>query len=261
MTVNLSDVKAYWCKSNNFGDALTPWILAKLTGKPVEYTEPSNRETVYMITGSILNWKLTNAVVWGCGLANMTDMVNKDYKEIRAVRGPFTARIAKENSDVMVPDVYGDPALLLPRWYNPPISKKYRLGIIPHCIEYHNVVNRLDYLPEDVIIIDLLSQITAVIDVILSCEVCISSSLHGIIASHAYGIPCRHIIFTNKVLGDGVKFFDYYRSVGIPYQKPLNLSGKASLEIGQLLNYMYKCDTINLDIDLDRLYRANPFHR
>jgi len=261
MTVNLSDVKAYWCKSNNFGDALTPWIINKLTGLPVNYCEPSYQEDVYMVTGSILNWSLTNATIWGCGLANYTDRVFSNYKEIRSVRGPLTAKVAKANSGIIVPDIYGDPALLLPKLYSPEVCKRYALGILPHYADYNSVINRLDYLPNDILIIDLMAPVSNVITSILACDVCVSSSLHGIIASHAYGIPCKHIVFSDALWGDGLKFEDYYTSVNVAYQKPLNLSSSTEISIKSIINYAVGGRrSVDIDLDLDLLFRVNPFY-
>ena len=67
-------------------------------------------------------------------------------------------------------------------------------------------------------IIDLrTTDIESVICEILSCKYILSTSLHGIIVSHAYGIPA---LWMEKgyIDTDGFKFNDYFSSVGIsPY--------------------------------------------
>ena len=50
-------------------------------------------------------------------------------QKVLAVRGPLSRNYLLENG-VDCPDVYGDPALLFPKYYKPHIYKKYKLGII-----------------------------------------------------------------------------------------------------------------------------------
>ncbi len=63
-------------------------------------------------------------------------------------------------------------------------------------------------------------NIENVINNILSCQYILSSSLHGLIVSHAYGIPA---IYFKKgyIFGDGSKFIDYFQSVDIPEYSPI----------------------------------------
>ena len=49
-----------------------------------------------------------------------------------------------------------------------------------------------------------------------------STSLHGLIISHAYGIPAIWIKAGN-IGTDGFKFKDYFSSVNIPYYSPIKL--------------------------------------
>ena len=57
------------------------------------------------------------------------------------------------------------------------------------------------------------------------CRAVVSSSLHGLITAHAYGIPAVPVSFGDRLYGDNVKFLDYALSVGVekPIVKPVAL--------------------------------------
>ncbi|WP_124103196.1 hypothetical protein [Klebsiella pneumoniae] len=60
-------------------------------------------------------------------------------------------------------------------------------------------------------------DIEFVVDEIISCEYILSTSLHGVIVAQAYDIPTLWIKH-NDINTDGIKFYDYFDSVGIkPY--------------------------------------------
>jgi len=108
------------------------------------------------------------------------------------------------------PEIYGDPALLLPLFCKPK-EKEYKIGIVPHYKDYKQVsANYKKYKIINVVNKNPLN----VAKEISSCEYIISSSLHGIIAAHAYGIPAARVTFS-KIYGDGSKFEDYCASVDV----------------------------------------------
>jgi hypothetical protein len=83
--------------------------------------------------------------------------------------------------------------------------------------------------------------------------------LHAIIVANAYGIPARWATFQsseNKVSGDDMKFEDYFLSVGMPVQKPLDLSETRVLDSKKILREMDK--TVDLKINLKALREAFP---
>ena len=128
--------------------------------------------------------------------------------------GPLTRdRLLKLG--INCPKRYGDIGLILPYFYYPEVKKKYKLGIIPHYIDKEKF-NEI-YIKNDnnVKIIDVTQSIQTVIKDILECENTISSSLHGIIVSHAYNVKCMWIKLTNKIGGKFFKYRDYYGSLNI----------------------------------------------
>lgn len=246
------DIHAYWCQSQNFGDALTPWLINKLSGKNVIYTPPSKDVVTYMATGSMLDDDITNSIIWGCGIAWRNDVIRKPL-EIRAVRGPISRQRTIE-CGYECPEVFGDPALLLPRLYMPTMQIQYKLGIIPHYVDHGRVVDAYGT-KEDVKIINILDPIESVIDNILSCNKIISSSLHGLITAQAYGKCNLWVEFSNDIIGDGTKFIDFLLSIGaVPY-KPIDLRQPCDLD--QLWMSISLPDT---RINLQKLIDACPFN-
>ncbi|WP_452596505.1 polysaccharide pyruvyl transferase family protein, partial [Pontimicrobium sp. MEBiC01747] len=160
-------------------------------------------------------------------------IISKEYNikkaKFLAVRGPQT-RMHLIEQGYSVPEVYGDPALLLPRYYSPNIKKEYKIGIIPHYKDYKKVSEW--YKNDDtVLLIDLMTNsIEETTNQFLKCEKIVSSSLHGVIVSHAYNIPAVWQKFSGDVFGDDIKYRDYFESVKlIPYQSEI-LDSKMNIE-------------------------------
>jgi len=172
---------------------------------------------IYVTIGSILTNVNTKCIVWGSGIISREYPIKK--AKFLAVRGPQTRNhLLKQGFDV--PAVYGDPALLLPDYFNPVMEKQFTLGIVPHVMDY-NDINELYKDNENILVINLhTNDIEATTKQFLKCEKVVSSSLHGIIVSHAYGIPAVWQQFSDKLFGDGVKFQDYFESVGMEFYRP-----------------------------------------
>ena len=201
----------YYNKELNFGDLITPYINNKYCkNSMITYVEDSYTGTKIISTGSIIRLCNNNTIVYGSGIRDVDQPVNNGL--IISVRGPLTFNNLNKQHN-LIHCAYGDPGLLMPLFYNPPIIKKsYKLGIIPHYIDYKNVVSM--YKNDKVLVINLLdSNIENVINQIVSCKNIISSSLHGLIVSDAYKIPNLWIKYDNKIKGDDTKFHDYFNSV------------------------------------------------
>jgi len=205
----------------NYGDILSKYIVEKVSGKNVRFfNAPKNKKKIFkkkylMAIGSILSYAQRNAVVWGSGIISKEDHFAK--ATFCAVRGPLSRKRILEQG-YTCPEVYGDPALLLPDFYSSEVEKKYQYGFIPHYVDY-KIVESYYKGKEELTIINLLNDDWSfTTDSILECEYIISSSLHGVIVAHAYGIPAIWVQFSDRLAGDNVKFADYFLSVGIePY--------------------------------------------
>ena len=207
----------------NYGDVLGPYLVEKISRKEVVFAWPKKFSIIdyfnpiYVTIGSVLSNVNHKCIVWGSGIISL-DIPIKNAKFL-AVRGPQTRKFLLDLG-YEVPEIYGDPALLLPRYYNPNVTKIYTYGIAPHYNDWDKVSlwfsNR-----NDILIIDMMTNdIEFKTNEFLQCERIISSSLHGVIIAHAYGIPAVWQKFSNKVFGDDIKYQDYFESVNLKYYQP-----------------------------------------
>ncbi|MCL9809081.1 polysaccharide pyruvyl transferase family protein [Flavobacterium luminosum] len=207
----------------NYGDVLGKFLVEKISGKRVIFAWPKKFSfldffsPIYVTVGSILANVNSKCIVWGSGIINRQVKIKK--AKFLAVRGPQTRKFLMDLG-YDVPEIYGDPALLLPRYFHPEVEKKYRYGIVPHYNDY-KVVEKWFENRSDIHLIDMMTNdIESKTVEFLQCEKIISSSLHGIIIAHAYGIPAVWQKFSDKVFGDDIKYQDYMESVHIPFYHP-----------------------------------------
>lgn len=247
----------------NWGDELNEHLLKSITNKepivlPYCRLERILRIKNYMIIGSILSsYDLNRAVVWGSGILNKneTDKIRGIPDKVCAVRGPRT-RNALVKKGIECPEVYGDPALLMPRFYQPSISSHFSLGIIPHLMDLDKAdVVKLTSDPRTKFIkVQDYEKWTDFIDEICSCDFVISSSLHGLIIAEAYGIPSQWVKFGMYVDGWEFKYYDFYESIGKMNEAPLNITEATTYEM--LMDK--RKDWRKGNIDLDKLMDACP---
>ncbi len=209
----------------------------------------------FLCIGSIITWMTTRkSTIWGSGIVYPNKELSALPKKVLAVRGPLTRDyLIKRGVDC--PQIYGDPALLFPKYYRPKVAKRYKLGIIPHFRDKKNSILR-DYEKDDsVLIIDVqnIHPWKKFIDDICSCENVVTSSLHGLIVSDAYRIPNLWIEFKD---GESKRFafLDYILSVNRRDKEPFVLDTKLSK-----IELIEKCESHSVDIDLNKLMSVCPF--
>lgn len=212
----MSVVNAFWYKGeNNFGDILTPYLIDKIAHKRTRFCHPRKAVDKIVTAGSIISDNIDRAIIWGTGASHAKAIISPKIKAYHAVRGPITARMVKEQRGVDV-KVVGDPGILLRRFYDKPIphsSERKYIGLAPHYVDYQEIKDM--GLDESVFkIINLKAGIQHFLDEVVQCRKVFSSSLHGIIGSHSMRTPCQWVKFSDKVLGDGTKFLDYFGSIG-----------------------------------------------
>lgn len=133
----------------NYDDVLGKYLVEKISNKKILFSHPKKFsildfwQPIYVTAGSILAHVNKKCIVWGSGIINHNQLVKS--AKFLAVRGPETRRILMSQG-YDVPQIYGDPALLLPDYYNPKIDKIYKLGIIPHYVDYEFVKKHYGHL-------------------------------------------------------------------------------------------------------------------
>lgn len=217
-----SEIRLMKKQNENYGDLIGKYLVEKISKKEVVWAHPKKFHLkdlftpIYVTAGSILAHVNKKCVVWGSGIISKQYPVKNAV--FLAVRGPQTRNYLIELG-FNVPKVYGDPALLMPLFYNPKKTIKYTLGIVPHYKDFSKI-KAMYANQKEILVIDLMTNnIEETTNLFLQCEKIISSSLHGLIVSHAYNIPSIWVPFSDKLFGDGVKFQDYFESVGIENYK------------------------------------------
>lgn len=257
-----------YTSNRNFGDALgilMPKLLGVNNGKcmPKRYVFDwiYRRGTNLQMVGSTLGDVNENSILCGAGAISINQRIrNKPYKII-SVRGPLTRELCiKQGIDC--PPVYGDPAMLLPLFYNPrPFTYIHtgsqKVGLIPHYVDKENGIVKQLAKNQEIHVIDILlspnkfgkmsveNEWKKWIDELCSCDCVISSSLHGLIIAEAYGIPTLWVKFSDEINGDDFKFYDYYASIGQSVT-PIDLR-KKEIDIEELQGQITYKDTSIID--------------
>lgn len=246
--------------SSNFGDALNVFFVEYLGEKRVVHARFllfCKPVKVFYVIGSILQWAKSESIIWGSGFISKKEILISKNLEIFAVRGELS-KMKLEKLVVNTTNIsLGDPALLMPLIYNPTIKKKYKVGIIPHYVDHdNNWFNNLGVKDGSFKIIDILcgSNVKGFIDEVLSCDVIVSSSLHGLIIADTYNIPSVWVKFSNKLQGGNFKFYDYYSSI-----KEYNINPVIINETISLKDVLQKASLKSKNINLKPLIESCPF--
>lgn len=243
----------YWqgYSYTNFGDYLSKAVVERIINQPVLIYQKTKTKGVrkFLAIGSILSLADDNDVVWGSGIKGGGSLTISKYRfkqlDVRAVRGPITRSFLEKNFGIECPEVYGDPALLIPFLF-PEFKRSknptYDYVIIPHYTE-------LSLFPQDKFpnVISTLDPWDQIIKKILNSKFVISSSLHGIVVAEAFGIPAR--LLRNTPREPLLKFKDYYLGTQRPQFK-MARSIEEALEMG---------GEPPIICDLKKLYESFPF--
>jgi pyruvyltransferase len=202
----------HWSPSNgsvNFGDRLSDIVTRQMLAFHGLSLDDQVRDPARLLAiGSILHFAQSGDNVWGSGWNGKIpekEFTATDLK-VHAVRGPLTAEFLRKRG-IVVPDVYGDPALLLPYIFKNRFTATAEddYVVVPNLHDLPLVSNH----PK---LVSPLWGWNIVINKILKAKFVLASSLHGLIIAEAFGIPARYVRLSQTE--DLFKYKDYYFGSG-----------------------------------------------
>jgi pyruvyltransferase len=162
-----------------------------------------------LTVGSIMQYARDGDRVWGSGVNGKVPvgLHTFDTVDVRAVRGPLTAEFLRARG-IPVPDVYGDPALLLPA-VHPHLTawaadKRYDVTVVPN-------MRDAAALSDDPRVVSPTAPLEHVLERIARSRMVVGSSLHGLVVAEALGIPARAVASRAE---HPWKYEDYYLGTG-----------------------------------------------
>jgi pyruvyltransferase len=214
LVMSSNPVKVYWWKDKpNFGDALSKGVVSYVLSRDVVWASENNCDLFGI--GSILHRadsvrkRDTRPIAWGSGHTKAVSADIASRVDIIAVRGPITASYLNLKSIVQ-----GDPGLFASNLIGILPEKKYRFGILPNHAQRRDVFRpRKDQSTEVLLIDPSTTDYLSVIQAVASCEVILSSSLHGLIVADSLGIPNFWIDPFGIGNAARLKYFDYALSI------------------------------------------------
>ncbi len=243
----------YYARHNNWGDQLNAYLVEKITGKKVVKVNFKCFRHLLAI-GSVLSSASPQSIIWGSGFISKTATIRFNSLDIRAVRGIYTRNRLVNEYSIECPNIFGDPAVLLPMFYEPKVKvQKGVIGVIPHYKDKelplikHMVENGCR-------LIDIQDDIETFINSVCECEYILSSSLHGLIAADTYGISNQWVSFSDNIIGGEFKFLDYYSTTENENPKVLSLSID-TLDFSYLIN---SCSVNKFSMDKVKLLDSFP---
>ena len=251
----------WWNEQPNFGDAMNPLLLERLFGRTVVWA--SLQEAELTAAGSVIQWitpvldaREQPIAIWGSGyIHGVEPPPPHDAVRFCAVRGRMSIALSALPADT----VCGDPGILASLVVPRPQPWRRRIGVVPHLWHRdHPTIRGLAHV-DDVVVIDVSAEPLAVIEQIASCELVLSTSLHGLVIADSYRIPNRWVTLEPPLFGGRWKFDDYY-SGWARHGDPVPLRATSAADLRALIgDSEHPPEAAGLEAAQDRLLAAFPF--
>ena len=214
-------------RHGNAGDIFTKDLIKYLYKEEVYNSrEEGNRLLmVGSIASVIKDTDIINGIGWkGNDLEDIKDNISK--AKVYGVRGPLTKQLfEKYNADLSELKFMLDPGLLVKEVYNLKIKNNTNKQII--FIPHYNDELVYTHYPKNIKKVSIDNNPKTIAKEIMKSEVIYSSSLHGIIFSHALNKPC---VFVAPQSNEPIfKYEDYFLSIGVDLPKPIKSIYEADL--------------------------------
>ena len=195
----------------NLGDLLGRTIPLKLFPECKQFLKPNNNKKNSLICiGSVLNNNDINNLYLGTGLVKQNKILSSMNQIF--VRGPLSANCISKKKTLWITDTGILTSLAFPR---PIKNPKYDIVVILHKADkeiYYKNKNNFKSLGIPVRF-NWGYNIDKLINFICNGKIVISTSLHGQIIAHSYGIPSIAVNSGNRIIGFDFKYKDYYASL------------------------------------------------
>ena len=236
-------IKVYYTRLRNMGDQLNELIIEKCFGYEVVRRSFLDGELcaigsclgMYTLHGTFpmrIRQRLNGIVrphvsIWGTGFINHTDCEGRFFKgdmDFCAVRGELTRNGVERMTGKRLDIPTADAGILASELLSELPPKYYDVGIVPHLCDLKDP--KISELlkayakgkgADNVRFINVKDEPLEVVRQIAQCRCILSSSLHGLIVADSLGIPNLHVVFGDRLLGDGYKFEDYYSAYGLKH--------------------------------------------
>ena len=164
--------------------------------------------------------------VWGTGfILPDSDAEWPQNVHYHAVRGPRTAERTDDRATL------GDPGILAALLLEARPPKQWAVGLVPHYGDVDSL-NRGAALPTHWRLIEPCRPVVDVVREIASCELIVSSSLHGLIAADSLGIPCLWALTAKPSANPPpFKFHDYAASRHARFNDPVSYEAALRMNI------------------------------
>lgn len=224
----------WWKAVPNFGDAISPVVVAHVSGREVVHAGVHKAELwgigslLQVVKRAYTAPKDMRPTVWGTGLLHAVNGIEfTKHVDIALLRGPITAALL--NIEMAR---FGDPGLVISDVWPHDRAPNGKIGIVPH----HSLIDDpalsalLDSDPKYQLI-DPRDPAQDVCAAIAACDHIFASSLHGLIVADAYGVPNTWLAPVGQ---SRFKYLDYAAAVGRAMPAPVMITDIPMIDLPKL---------------------------